>query len=81
MTFGDRGGDTFHLVAPPDVAHFELGAELRGQRAQTILAAREQHDVPPTICERTGDRFPDPIRGTRDDGDSFYRQALTPRAI
>jgi hypothetical protein len=81
MTPGYRGGDTLHLVAPPDVADLELGAELLGQRAQPILAACEQHDVPPTVCERAGDRFPDPTRGARDDGDSLYRQALTPRAI
>jgi hypothetical protein len=81
MTFGHRGGDTVHLVTPPDVADLKLPAELCSQRAQPILTAREQHNVPSTMCERAGDRFPDPARGARDDGDPLYRQALTPRAI
>src|SRR5918999_2772021 len=79
MAFRHRSSDTLHLVALPDVAHLELRAELVGQRAQSILAAREQHHVPATRCERAGDRLPDSARGARNDGDAFYRQTLTPR--
>ena len=67
-------GDALDCAAVGDVADLVLAAELLGERAQPILAAREQDAVEPASREGTRDRGADPARGA---GDDRYLQSRT----
>jgi hypothetical protein len=73
--------DTLNVVAAADVAQLVLAVELLRERAQPVLAARDQHRVPAGCGQRARDRRPDPAGGARDDGNALvlYRQTLTSR--
>jgi hypothetical protein len=79
MTCQHRRCNTLDSFPAADVADVVLALELRGECAQTILAAGEQHHAPAFAGQRAGDRLADPARGTGDDGYPvvIYRQTFT----
>jgi hypothetical protein len=79
MTCQHRRGHALDVFAATDVADLMLADEFRGEGAQAVLAAGEQHEAPTLAGQRAGDRLADPARGTRDDGYPvvIYRQTFT----
>ena len=63
----DRGGRPLDRIAVADVAELPLGAELLGERAQPLLAARDQHALPTAAPQGSRNRRPDPTRAAGDD--------------
>jgi hypothetical protein len=79
MTCQHRRSDTLDIFPAADVADVVLAPELRGECAQTVLAAGEQHHAPAFAGQRAGDRLADPTRRTGDDGYAvvIYWQTFT----
>jgi hypothetical protein len=63
----DRGGDALDGRAVADVAQLPLGPELVRERPQTVLAPREQHELPAAPAQRSCDGGSDPARATGDE--------------
>ena len=63
-------GHRLDRLAVADVAELDLAADLVGERAQPVLAPRDEDAVPPRSREQAGRRLADPGRGARDDRDS-----------
>ena len=55
----DRGGRALDRLAVADVAELPLGAELLGERAQALFAARDQDAVPAAPAQALA---PPPLR-------------------
>jgi len=53
-----------------DVADLVLAVELLGERAEPVLAPRDEDAAVPPGGELAGDRRADPARGAGDDGDA-----------
>jgi hypothetical protein len=73
------GGDSLDVRSAADVADLVFAEELSTERAQTVLAAREQNGLPPLVRERAGDCLADSTRGSGDDRYALgiYRQTFT----
>jgi hypothetical protein len=63
-------GDALDGLAVADVAELVLAAELLGERAQPLLAPREEDTEVAARGEGAGDRGADAARGAGDDGDA-----------
>ncbi len=68
-----RRGHRLDLSAVADVAELVLAAERLGERLEPLLAARDEHAVPPGLRERPRGRLADAARRTGDDCDSARR--------
>ena len=69
MPLEDACRDVVDGVSIRDVAQLELGADLLGERPQSILAPCEQHAVPAPLRERARKLCTDAGRGAGDDRD------------
>src|SRR5207244_7953808 len=66
MALENGGGDPVDGFAVGDVEELVLAADLLGERAQPVLAPREQDAAPTVLREQPRRRLADPGRGARD---------------
>jgi hypothetical protein len=69
MPLAHRRRRSLDRFAVGDVADLGLAVELLGERAEPVLAARDEDASVAAGGESTGDRGADPARGAGDDGD------------
>jgi hypothetical protein len=65
-----RGGQALDRLPVGDVADFGLAADCLGERAEPVLAPRDEDAAVAAGGEGAGDRRADPARGAGDDGDA-----------
>src|SRR5207248_4127701 len=63
-------GGPLDVLPVGDVAALRLGAQLRGDLLQALLAAGEENELEAALAQTLGDRAADPTRPTRDDCDA-----------
>ena len=72
MPLEHAGRERLDGGAVADVADLDLAADLVGEGAEQVLAARDEDAVPAAGCERARGRLADARRCSRDDGDPLH---------
>ena len=71
MPLGHACGQGVDSGAVADVADLRLRADLLGELAQSLLAARDEHAAPACAGEVARERGSDPARAAGDHGHAF----------